>query len=71
MDTKERMDIQEIETAITYLSTEDVTKLMEWLADYHAEVWDEQIERDLESGRLDSLLKEVDEEYEAGLSQPL
>jgi hypothetical protein len=27
--------------------------------------------KDLEAGRLDALLAEVDEEYEAGLSQPL
>jgi hypothetical protein len=34
-------------------------------------MWDKQIEEDLEAGHLDALLAEVDEEYEAGLSQPL
>ena len=44
---------------------------MSWLEDYHAQVWDKWIEEDLEAGRLDALLAEVDEAYEAGLSQPL
>lgn len=42
-----------------------------WLEAYHAEVWDKRIEEDLEAGRLDVLLAGVDEEYEAGLTQPL
>jgi len=34
-------------------------------------MWDKQIEKDLKVGRLDALLAEVDQEYEAGLAQPL
>ena len=33
--------------------------------------WDKQIENDLDSGRLDWLLAEIDDEYEAGLARPL
>ena len=33
--------------------------------------WDDQIADDLDSGRLDALLAEVDEEYELGLARPL
>ena len=44
---------------------------MSWLAERHAQLWDQQIEGDLESGRLDSLLAEVEEEYRAGLAKPL
>ena len=65
------MGVKEIETAITQLSAEDVAKLVGWLEDYQAQLWDKQIEEDLEAGRLDALLAEVDKEYEAGLSQPL
>jgi hypothetical protein len=65
------MTIKEIETAIGRLSIGDLTELMAWLENYHAQMWDRQIEEDLEAGRLDALLHEVDEEYEAGLSQPL
>ncbi len=65
------MSIKEIETAITQLSADKVRELMSWLERYHAQIWDKQIADDLEAGRLDSLLAEVDKEYEAGLAKPL
>ena len=65
------MSVTEIEAAITELSPQDLSKLISWLEDYHASVWDKQIENDLESGRLDAVLTEVDKEYEAGLAEPL
>jgi hypothetical protein len=65
------MSVEEIEKAITKLSPEELGELSSWFADYQAKVWDKQIEQDLDEGRLDSLLKEVDEEYEAGEATPL
>jgi hypothetical protein len=65
------MSIAEIETAIKQLPADQVSELMAWLAGYHEQVWDKQIADDLESGRLDSLLAEVDAEIEAGLAKPL
>ncbi len=65
------MSVKEIEIAITRLPAIDLAELMAWLENYHGQVWDEQIEEDLETGRLDALLAEVDKEYEAGLGQPL
>jgi len=41
--------------------------LMNWLEDYQEQLWDKQIEDDLESGRLDALLTEVEKEYVARL----
>ena len=67
----QNMGVKEIELAITQLPTEDLAELAAWFAEYTAAMWDKQIEHDLETGRLDALLKEVDEEYEAGLSKPL
>jgi hypothetical protein len=52
------------------LSARELAELASGLEDYHAQVWDQRIEEDLEDGRLDALLAEVDEEYEAGLPQP-
>lgn len=65
------MSVRELEMAITQLSAKELAELMAWLEEYYAQIWDEQIETDLESGRLDALLAEVDREYKAGLSQPL
>ncbi|MGD9050101.1 MAG: hypothetical protein PVF77_18755 [Anaerolineae bacterium] len=63
--------MEEIEKAIVQLPAKDLDKLAGWLDEYRAQIWDKQIEEDLEAGRLDALLAEVNEEYEAGLSQPL
>jgi hypothetical protein len=65
------MGVKQIERAITQLPAEELAELVSWLEDHHAQVWDKRIEEDLEAGRLDALLAEVDQEYEAGLSQPL
>ena len=65
------MSVQEIVNAIIKLPNKDVSELMPWLAEHHAQLWDKQIEDDLDAGRLDALLAEVDKEYEAGLARPL
>jgi hypothetical protein len=65
------MSVQEIEAAITQLSAKDLATLMAWLEDYHAQMWDRQIEEDLDAGRLDRVLAEVEQEYQAGLAKPL
>ena len=65
------LSIKEIEIAITQLPATELAELMAWLENYHAQMWDKQIEEDLEAGRLDALLAEVDKEDEAGLGQPL
>ncbi len=65
------MSVREIESAIVNLPAQDVSELTSWLVEHHARLWDQQIEDDLEAGRLDALLAEVDQEYEAGLARPL
>lgn len=65
------MSVQEIEAAIMQLPKKELLELSQWLEEYQAQLWDEQIEADLAAGRLDALLAEVDAEYEAGLSKPL
>jgi DNA-binding PadR family transcriptional regulator len=65
------MSITEIEQAITELSPEELARFREWFDEYYADVWDKQIEKDAKAGRLDKLISEADEEYEAGSSKPL
>jgi hypothetical protein len=65
------MSVTEIEAAIARLPAKDLAQLMEWLREYSAQVWDQQIEEDLEAGRLDALLAEVEKECQAGLIEPL
>jgi hypothetical protein len=65
------MSVVEIEAAIVQLPPKEVSDLTSWLVDYHHHVWDAQIGADLDAGKLDKLLAEVEREYEAGLSNPL
>jgi hypothetical protein len=51
------MSIQEIESAIKMLSTKELANLTTWLIDYHEQIWDQQIEDDLDSGKLDQLIE--------------
>lgn len=59
------MTITELEQAVTHYRKKDFARFREWFEEYEAKLWDEQIERDAASGRLDQLLEEVDEEYKA------
>ena len=65
------MSVTEIESAIAQLQAKELAELMTWLQKHHEQAWDNQIEADLEAGRLDSLLAEVDKKHEAGLAGPL
>lgn len=65
------MSVKEIKSAVNELSNEDLAQFAAWFAEYHTHAWDKQIERDLETGRLDKLLHEVDSEYEACEAKPL
>jgi len=65
------MTITELERAVTQLSEEELIRFRAWFDEYYAQMWDKQIEADVQSGRLDDLLAEVEEEYNAGLSKPL
>lgn len=60
------MSVQELELAVSNLDAEGLAKFSQWFEDFRAEIWDRQIARDLESGRLDALLKQADEEIAAG-----
>jgi hypothetical protein len=65
------MTITEIEQAITQLSEQELSRFRAWFDEYYAEMWDKQIEEDAKSGRLDKIIAEANEEYNAGLSKLL
>ncbi len=47
--------LEDIEKAVTELSTEDLAKLRAFLDELEADLWDAQIERDAKAGKLDKL----------------
>ncbi len=65
------MSIKELEAAIMMLSSKELASLTTWLLDYHEQIWDQEITNDLELGKFDKLLDEIDKEYEAGLAESL
>lgn len=65
------MTVAELEQAITQLSKQELDRFRGWFDEYYAELWDKQIVEDEKAGKLDKLIAEADEEYNAGLSKPL
>jgi hypothetical protein len=57
--------LTEIEAAIQKLSETDIRQLSEWIEDYLDEMWDQQLESDLGSGRLDQLIAHAEMEIRA------
>ena len=62
------MSVKEIQEAILKLPSTELSKLTDWLLEYRANSWDMEIEEDLNNGKLDEVLDEVEKEYEAGLA---
>ena len=55
----------EIETAIQQLPESDIRQLSGWLQSYLDEMWDQQIEADLASGKLDHLIDRAEADIAA------
>lgn len=47
--------LQEIESAISKLSANELAAFRVWFAEFDAEIWDRQFEEDVAAGRLDKL----------------
>jgi hypothetical protein len=60
------MSLAEIKTAIEQLSFEQRAELAAWLHGWNDDEWDEQMKLDVGSGKLDDVLREVEEDIKAG-----
>jgi len=56
------MSLAEIKAAIQQLSFEQRAELAAWLHGWEDDEWDEQMKRDVASGKLDDVLREVEED---------
>ena len=59
-------NLQEIERAIRELSEEELAAFRVWFAEFDAEIWDRQIEKDVAAGRLDRLAEEARQHLREG-----
>ena len=58
--------VQEIQQAVSNLSVNEFQRFREWFAEIEAKIWDEQIEDDIQTGKLDQLANEAIQKFEAG-----
>lgn len=60
------MSVEELEKAITKLSSKDRARLLAWMEEMDAAEFDTQIERDAKNGKLDKLIEESEEDFRSG-----
>ncbi|MEP7363122.1 MAG: hypothetical protein ABI972_07700 [Acidobacteriota bacterium] len=61
--------VEEIEQAIGQLPPEEFRKILAWMREREEQLWNEQMERDASSGRLDFLIDEARQEALLGLTK--
>jgi hypothetical protein len=60
------LTLEQLETAILQLSSNDFNQLLEWFFDLDYQRWDEQLEDDIAAGKLESFAEEALADFEAG-----
>ena len=65
------MSVEELQSAVAQLPTEELDRFSRWFEEFLAEQWDRRIEADILAGRLDAAGRRADEEFEAGRCTPL
>jgi hypothetical protein len=58
--------VKQIESAILKLSPQEISQLADWVLELDDQRWDEQLEKDIEAGKLDFLAQEALAELESG-----
>jgi hypothetical protein len=60
------MSVEQIKAAIERLSFEQRAELAAWFHGWKDDEWDEQMKRDVAEGKLDDVLREVEDDIAAG-----
>jgi len=58
--------VQEIESAVSRLSADELAAFRVWFAEFDAQLWDRQLEEDVAAGRLDALAEEAIKDFKEG-----
>jgi len=58
--------IQEIEQAVSHLSSEDLVRFRQWFEEFDAAMWDRQFEQDVKSGKHDRLANQALADFHVG-----
>jgi hypothetical protein len=60
------VSLSEIKSAIKQLSFEQRAELAAWLHGWKDDEWDDQMKRDIAGGKLDDVLREIEEDIKTG-----
>ena len=63
--------VQEVQSAVSQLSAEELARFREWFDKFDAEIWDRQFEEDAKSGKLDQLANQAIADFQAGKCKQL
>lgn len=63
--------VEQVEEAIQALDPEELAEFRAWFAEYDWGVWDQQLERDANTGKLDRLADEALGDHAVGNTTPL
>lgn len=63
--------VESIEKAVEALPPAELAEFRRWFAEFDAEAWDRQLERDAAAGKLDKLAAEALSDHHSGSSRPL
>ena len=64
-------EIEQIESRIQSLTAEELARFRAWFIEFDGQVWDEQIEADVNAGKLSNLAAEALADYKAGKTRKL
>jgi hypothetical protein len=59
-------DVKSIERAVQALQPAELAEFRQWFAEFDAIAWDDQIEQDAKSGKLDRLASEALADFKTG-----
>jgi len=63
--------VENIEREVETLTPSELETFRTWFYEYDAEVWDQQIEEDVQAGKLEKLAEEALTQHRAGKSKEL
>ena len=65
------MTLNDLENAVTGLSSDELAHFRAWFIEFDADAWDRQLEEDAKNGRLDALADEAIRAHRAGKTTEL
>jgi len=63
--------VEELQTRIRNLPTEDFSQLREWFLKLEDDLWDQQISADFKTGKFDRLIEKARSEFAHGKAREL